>query len=311
MKKLGKIMLIILSVLVSIVVLAWGGLNIAKLFIYSDYYSAKDNVCKNPGLSDGFVCQGICELDGKGKILVSGYMKDKDASRIYVTDTDNNSYYVSLSKDGKSFTGHAGGIATHGDKIYVASGKAVHILSVDDVLNAECGDVLSFNESIPVNNSASFIYADDSYVYVGEFHDGGAYVTDHKYETAEGTHHAIVSRYSHDDLTTPDRIYSIRNKVQGICFTPDGKVVMSTSYGLTDSVYYVYSESDAVDSGETLDGAPVYYLDKCLSEIKGPAMAEGLDYYDGKIITLTESASDKYIFGKFFFANKIVALDFE
>ena len=90
MKKLGKIMLIILSVLVGIVVLAWGGLNIAKLFIYSDYYSAKDNVCKNPGLSDGFVCQGICELDGKGKILVSGYMKDKDASRIYVTNTDNN-----------------------------------------------------------------------------------------------------------------------------------------------------------------------------------------------------------------------------
>ena len=311
MKKLGKIILIILSVLIGIVVLAWGGLNIAKLFIYSDYYSAKDNVCRNPGLSDGFVCQGICELDGKDKILVSGYMKDKDASRIYVTDTDNNSYYVSLSKDGKSFTGHAGGIATHGGKIYVASGKAIHILSVDDVLEAECGDVLNFNESIPVNNSASFIYADDDHVYVGEFHDGGAYVTDHKYDTAEGTHHAIVSRYSHDDLTTPDRIYSIRNKVQGICFKPDGKVVMSTSYGLSDSVYYVYSESDAVDSGETLDGAPVYYLDKCLNEIKGPAMAEGLDYYDGKVITLTESASDKDIFGKFFFANKIVALDFE
>ena len=311
MKKLGKIILIILSALVGVVVLVWGGLNITKLFLYSDYYSIKTNVCKNPGLSDGFVCQGICELDGKDKILVSGYMKDKDASRIYVTDTDNNSYYVSLSKDGKSFTGHAGGIASHGDKIYVASGEAVHILSADDILDAECGDVLEFSESIPVNNSASFIYADESYVYVGEFHDGGAYVTDHKYDTADGTYHAIVSRYSHDDLTTPDKIYSIRNKVQGICFTPDGKVVMSTSYGLTDSVYYVYNESDATASGETLDGAPVYYLDNCLKEIKGPAMAEGLDYYDGKIITLTESASDKYIFGKFFFANKIVALDFE
>ena len=29
----------------------------------------------------------------------------------------------------------------------------------------------------------------------------------------------------------------------------------------------------------------------------------------GKIITLTESASNKYIFGKFFFANDIVSLD--
>lgn len=40
-------------------------------------------------------------------------------------------------------------------------------------------------------------------------------------------------------------------------------------------------------------------------------MAEGLDFTNGKVITLTESASDKYIFGKFFFANQIVALDIE
>ena len=53
----------------------------------------------------------------------------------------------------------------------------------------------------------------------------------------------------------------------------------------------------------------LYYLNNCLNEIKGPAMSEDLDYYDGKVITLFESACDKYIFGKFFFANKIVSLD--
>ena len=56
--------------------------------------------------------------------------------------------------------------------------------------------------------------------------------------------------------------------------------------------------------------APVYYLEECQKDVKGPAMAEGLDYLDGRVITLTESASDKYIFGKFFFANKIVAIEF-
>jgi broad specificity phosphatase PhoE len=71
----------------------------------------------------------------------------------------------------------------------------------------------------------------------------------------------------------------------------------------------VYNEADARESGETLDGAPVYYLEDCLRDIKGPAMAEGLDYLDGRVITLTESASDKYIFGKLFFANKIVSLE--
>ena len=84
---------------------------------------------------------------------------------------------------------------------------------------------------------------------------------------------------------------------------------MSTSYGISDSVYYVYDESNAAASGQTMDGAPVYYLGKCQRELLGPAMAEGIDYYDGKVITLTESASDKYIFGKFFCATKIVSID--
>ena len=305
-----KIALAALAGILALVILVLGALNVAKFMIYSEYYSAKDNLCKNPGLSDGFVCQGICSVDGTDKILVSGYMKDKTPSRVYVTDTDNDSYYVELSRSGKEFTGHAGGISMNGDTVYIANGSRLYSFPLTALLDASEGQTVEIGEGVEVNNSASFCYADDKYVYVGEFHDGGKYVTEHPYETAEGTHYAIVSRYTHDDLTAPDKIYSIRDKVQGICFTPDGKVVMSTSYGLKDSHYYVYNEADARDSGEVLDGAPVYYLEECQKDVKGPAMAEGLDYLDGKIITLTESASDKYIFGKFFFANKIVAIEF-
>lgn len=308
-KLLGKIAVMILSGILSLAILLIFGLNIAKFALYSDYYGLKSNVCKNPGLNDGFVCQGICAYEEEDKILVSGYMKDDSASRIYITDLDDHSYYVSLEKDGEAFTGHAGGIALHGDTVYLVSDGAVHTLSLQTILKANNADTVEILGSIEVNNAASFVYADESYVYIGEFHDGGKYVTDHPYETPDGLYYAIVSRYSHNDLTAPDKIYSIRDKVQGICFTPDGQVVLSTSYGVSDSIYYVYNEKDAIDSGLTLDGAPLYYLNGCVREIKGPAMAEGLDYYDGKVITLTESASNKYIFGKFFFANKIVALD--
>jgi hypothetical protein len=238
-------------------------------------------------------------------------MKDHDASRIYVTDEENHSSYVCLSKDGKAFAGHAGGIAVHENTVYIASGKAIHLLPLSAILEADNGTAVTIEQSIEVNNSASFLFADEHFLYVGEFHDGGAYVTDHPYTTPDGQYYAIVSRYSYSDLTTPDRIYSIRNKVQGFCLTPDGMIVLSTSYGLSSSVYYVYHEEDAIDSGLTLDGAPVYYLSNCIQEIKGPAMAEGLDYYNGAVITLTESASNKYIFGKFFFANKIVALEID
>ena len=312
LKLICKILAIILGAAVTLALVTLIGLNAAKFFIYSDYYQIKEDVCKNPGLSDGFVCQGICayEREGGDVILVSGYMKDKSASRIYVTTTENESYYVLLASGDKKFTGHAGGISVLGENIYLANGKKVYTIPLASVLSAKGGDVIDVGEGAAVNNNASFIYSDGKYLYVGEFHDGGAYVVEgHENETAEGTHYAICSVYEAGKFDTPVRVYSIRNKVQGICFTSSGKVVLSTSYGLSDSVYYVYDLESATDSQKTFDSAPLYYLDRLEREIKGPAMAEGLDEYNGRIITLTESASDKYIFGKFFFADKIVALD--
>lgn len=312
LKKIGKIVLIVLQVSLAFIFLVMAVMNIIKLFIYNEYYDIKSAVCENPGLSDGFVCQGICALEDKGKIFVSGYMADDSASRIYVTDYESNNYYVSLSlEDGSDFTGHAGGIAVWGDRVYIASGSKLYFASAESILSCGNGERVTVTVGAEVNNSASFVFGDETHVYVGEFHDGGAYVTDHPYETKNGTQYAIMSKYSHDDLTKPEKIYSIPDKVQGMCLTDSGNIVLSTSYGLSDSQYYVFKESDAKDSGLTLDGAAVYILEDCIKRLSGPAMAEGLDFTDGKVITLTESASNKYIFGKFFFANYIVSLDIE
>ncbi len=315
MKKLvstvKRVLLITILTVLSLLILVLGGLNLAKYAIYSEYYAIKSDLCKNPGLSDGFVCQGVAVSEANGAVLVSGYMKDKTASRIYVTNEKNDSYYVELKKGDKVYTGHAGGIATTGNTVYLANGGRIYTLSLADLLAAQSGDVLDIGEGTGVNTNASFVFTDENYLYVGEFHDGGAYVIEgHENQTAEGTHYALCTQYALGDLTTPLKVYSIRNKVQGICFTPDGKVVMSTSYGLADTVYYVYNISEATDSGKTFDGAPLYYLDHLVREIHGPAMGEDLDYSDGQVITLTESASDKYIFGKLFGANKIVSLAF-
>lgn len=309
LKTAKKILVIFLIAVLSLIILIFGGLNIAKFFIYSEYYSVKTDICKNPGLGDGFVCQGIFVNEEIEKIFVSGYMKDNTASRIYVTDLEDNSYYVELKSKGKYFTGHSGGLSMYESTVYLASDDRLFTFPIEDILNAQNGDSVDIGKGTPVNNQSSFCFADDEYVYVGEFNDNKTYVTDHPYETPDGLYHAIILRYSHDDLEHPNKIYSIRDKIQGACFTPDGRVILSSSFGLADSVYYVYNESDAIDSGKTLDGAPVYYLTDCTKELRGPAMCEGLDYYNGKILTLTESASDKYIFGKFFFANKIISLD--
>ena len=310
-KTAAKICLSAVAVLLALVLAVVGVLNIAKFAIYADYYAAESALCRNPGLSDGFVCQGIAAAEEAERILVSGYMKDKSPSRIYVTTTDSRSYYVTLHCDGEAYTGHAGGIAVSGDRAYIANGSKIYTFALSDVLNAQNGDSVNIGSDVKVNNKASFLYTDDEYLYVGSFMDASTKKTEeHIFETAEGIHTAICSVYPMDDLSVPVQVYSIRDCVQGICFPPEGKIVLSTSYGLSSSVYYVYDFDSAADSGKTLDGAPVYYLEKTETEIKGPAMAEGLDWFQGGIITLTESASDKYIFGKLFFANDIVRLDF-
>lgn len=310
LKLIGKILLSAVACVLVLAVLTVGGLNVAKYGIYKEFYSIRTNICKNPGLSDGFVCQGIAADEENEIFLVSGYMKDKSASRIYITNEQNDSYHVSLVKGGEDFTGHAGGIAVTRGTVYLASGKRIYSLPLSVLLEAEAGEVIEIGEGVRVNNSASFVFTDEEYLYVGEFHDGGAYQTSHTYMTPSGENNAIISRYKLGKLDAPDRIYSIPDKVQGVAFTPDGKIVFSTSYGITDSVYYVYDASEIIPTEHTLDGAPVYFLGECIKKIKGPAMSEDLDWYEGRVISLSESASDKYIFGKLFFANKIYGLDY-
>jgi hypothetical protein len=137
-KALGIFVLAVLCLALVLV----GGLNLAKFPIYSEYYSIEETICTNPGLNDGFVCQGICVSEENGVILVSGYMADKSNSRIYVTDFESNSYYVELTREGKKYTGHAGGIALTGDTVYISNGSKLYVFSLSDVLSAKNGDIV-------------------------------------------------------------------------------------------------------------------------------------------------------------------------
>lgn len=309
LKILSRVLVGTVCTVLALAVLVIGGLNVAKFIIYDDYFSIRTNICKNPGLGDGFVCQGLAADEESGKFLVSGYMDDKSNSRIYVTDTDNDSYHVILTREGKKYTGHAGGIAVSHGTVYIANGGRIFHFPLSDVLNAEDGDTVDIGAGTEVNNNASFVFTNDTHLYVGEFHHGEEYKTDHRLEEFGVTYEAIITQYSLDDLSTPLKIYAVIDKVQGACFTPEGKIVLSTSFSIADSIYYVYDEEDAKKSEGTLDGAPVYFLTEPERVIKAPAMSEDMDYYDGMAISLTECASNKYKFGKLFFANKIYGLD--
>lgn len=308
MRKILKIILIILGSILSLIIIALLGLNILKFAIYSDYYNYSENVCKNPGLNDGYVPQGIAVSDEDDLIITSGYMTDKEASRIYITNSKNEARYVELYKNGKIFTGHVGGVALSGDTIYLSNSKKIYEINLEDILNS---DKVEIGDGVKVNNNASFVFADDNYIYTGEFHDGGKYVTEHEIKNDIDTYYAICSVYDKNDLSKPLRIYSIPNNAQGFCVTKNGTIVISTSRGLSSSKYYIYNKDDIKKADYQYEGVDLYILNNPTSTISGPAMSEDLSYANDKVYCLTESACNKYIFGKFFFAFNIYAFDID
>lgn len=306
MKLIKRILNIINFVILSLI-LFLGILNVFKFILYNNYYSIEKSVCINPGLNDGAIPQGIAVDEKNDVIYTSAYFSNK-ASRIYITNHKSSDRYVELYKnDNEIFTGHVGGIAYSNGNIYLANDGYVYIIKENELNNNK----VILNEKFKVNNSASFISITGNYLYVGEFHNGKKYVTDHKIEVENDTYYAICSAYLLSDLTKPVKIYSIRDKVQGFCITYNGTVVLSTSYGMANSKYYIYYDKDIKKTSETYEGVELIKLDNYSKVINGPAMSEDLEYANNRVYCLTESASNKYIFGKFFFANYIYSLDVE
>lgn len=276
------------------------GLNCTKYAIYSDYYNDLKIESKIPGLNDGFVPQGITVSEKNNAVLLSGYMT-KGNSRIYIVKDDKYSHFIELPLDG-----HCAGLAVSGNKLFLGDKNNIYILNLDDVLGDRS---VSFENMITITFNASYAYCDDTYLYVGEFNNDKEYVTNHKFETDEGTYSAIIAKYdlaTFETAPTPIMYYSVRNLVQGAVILED-KVILSTSWGVNSSNYYIYNPSENTNTG-TLDGIEVKFLDTPEYKISGPAMSEGLDYSNGYLYCVSESASSRYIFGKLFNADYIIML---
>ena len=321
-RNLFKVIFGIINGIILLVLFIFIGVNLGKFIIYNEYYNMESNVCVNPGLGDGFVPQDVAAYEAGGKLFVCGYMDDESNSRVYVVDVQSNTYYhIKLTSNGEIFNGHTDGIATSGDAVYIVSDGRLHMCTVTSLLSSKDGDKVDMGAGVSVNSATSFIYCDDAYIYIGEFHHNmDEYYREHKYDSGNGVANGIITKYSlrsirnyfdFPDVThlIPDAIYTVRDKAQGVCFTPDGKIVLSTSYHVNHSYFYIYNQADCVNTGETIDGIPVYSFGEHTNVIKAPAMSEGLDWYDGKVITVYESACNKYAFGKFFFADDVNALD--
>ena len=311
---LKVILYLVISVILALLIMI-GGWNGLKYAAYKDYFSLTQELRNNPGLNDGYVTQGNCYHKESDMYLTSGYMTDNNqASRIYMINKNNEVNYTEIYNPGGSkCTYHFGGLAYYGNYFFVGSHNSLLVLDTEEVF---CNETATIKYIIPVNNQASFVSIKGDSLYVGEFNDSNQYKTYHEMKIDDNTtYHAIISEYDlstfkEDQKINLKSVMYIRDKVQGVAITDSGRIVLSTSWGASPSRFYVYSSKGYIRGTFEEENAPVYYLDDCVLEtvIEGPAMAEDLDYYNGKVITSSEASSTKYLFGKLFFYNKIVGI---
>ncbi len=322
-KPLKITLIVIASVLLAVGVLLLG-LRLFFRLPHGDYYDASVEAFEIPGTGDGFVAQGI-EYDHKnGHFLVTGYMNDGSASPLYLVSADGElkkTLFLAFS-DGAPNDNHCGGIALAGDLLYIAGGgdKCLYLYDYPAVLNAADGATVTSDEAtLKTSNgendyvNASFVTASDEYLIVGEFYREGDYDTpeSHHVRLPAGYSHAlgVVFRLNSDEPLgvdpTPLAALSLPDQAQGMAITED-RIYISNSWGMSASHIYTFSteKTKASHIGEiSLLGStlPHYAFSSAdlISDAEIPPMAEEMVVVNNRLHVMCESASNKYIFGKF------------
>lgn len=295
----------------------------------NEYYKNSEKTFVIPGLSDGMIVQGLAYDESAGEFLVTGYRTDGTASQVSIVDktTKKEVKRISLANnDGSVFTGHVGGITLHGNYIYVADSSGLMVYSYDEFKNASDGDTVKSIGTFGTKTAddrlrVAFTHVENDRIYVGEFYRNPNYPTpdSHKYTTNSGDKNtSLILEYRLDDSAefgiSPkiEKAYSAPDLVQGMCFDEQGRMYISTSYASAFSHIYIYNPTSAEDEITVLGQVvPLYVLDSSTicGDIKAPPMSEEIVITNGKLYTMCESATNKYIFGKLTSAKYCYATD--
>lgn len=317
-KSLIKIPIIILSSLVTVFILAVLVFNIFTNAPARASLKQSKRSFVIPWSNKGYIAQGITYDLASGNFYLTGYMKDGSASPILVVNKKSGKLVnlVRMSNpDGSDYTGHAGGLALMNGKLYVAGSQdgCFYVFKKSAVDKAAKESYLSYFEVLDLKKGGdsikvAYCTTNKGFIYAGEFYRDPQYILsqEHKVNTQDGLQHALAVGFeiNPDGKTTTARLaYSIPDQIQGICF--EGNFVyLTTSWGLGKSFVYKYDLNKIPQSGTKLvcgESIPLYNLtmqnmEECYTL---PPMAEEIEYVDGRFYITNESASDKYVFGKY------------
>ena len=312
------------KILIGIVIfllLAMLGIRLFFRIPVMNYYQASEKGFKIPGLAKGLVPQGISWDKEDNMFLVTGYQKDGSSTCIWRVDKDTGNALGSvilLDEFGQNLVIHAGGLSVHKDYVYVAAGEndCLYVFSRSEIVKAGDGQTvdtlgrfhLSTEDGVAIQ--VAFTTVTEDGLIAGEFYREPNYRTpdSHKFTTPAGDYlQAIALEYKFSDSPDsvfglemlPSKAYALPDLTQGMA-AKDGKIYTSQSYALAFSTIGVYDISKLQEIGEFAD-VPLYALDSAskIKDLKFPPMSEEIEFVDGKMYTMCESASSKYIFGIF------------
>ena len=330
-------LLIGIAIFLAIVVVAVLGFKLYDYIVAYDFYQNSEIAFKIPGIKDSyFVPQGIDYVETDKVFLFTGFMNDGTNSRVYVRHEDGTLTYTKLVyPDGSAYTEHTGGIAHFGNYIFITGTTELDVFLYSDVLDGKETAVRQGTVPTFVDPSHCCVYSDETgdYLLTGSFYYEGEYDTpDNEHIlTPSGdlnTSLILVYRLNENEKfavePNPIAAISTRLKVQGICFTDDGHLVLSNSWGITPSELHFYDTSkmtcveDYHYVGTNKSGVhydiviPMYFADSDshVGIVIAPPMSEEIVFHNGKIYVLNESASRKYLFGKLTTGQNLYAYDY-
>lgn len=274
-----------------------------------------------PGLAEGYIPQGVCYDGTNGVFLISGYFEDDTPSRICVVSREGvllKSVAV-LTPGGKASGGHFGGIAVYCSWVYLANTDNFYVLSLPDILaaqestralvslrtclpavsGAEVADGVLWLTQFCENSGKAVKAADPVYITKGGhrlFARADGYLLD---ETGP---YGLPAETIRDGTAYPDKAMAIPPEVQGMTFTPEGRLVFSCSYGrAVHAIVSVYADVTQRRPDETLtfDGCsvPLYHCrlrDRRATYTAPPMLQEVCVGPDGRLCFLSEAGAAKY-----------------
>lgn len=322
--KFLNIIIKIIVVLIFIMIILLLGIRLYFRIPVQNYYKTSKKAFEIPGLSDGMVPQGLDFVESENLYLVGGYQNNGSPSRIYFVDSlsgKEKGYVILADENGNGISPHAGGLAVKDEYLFVTGDEDpfMYVFSMQDVLSAKSGDKIKTlgkfdtvfgNEEI----RADFICVAEDKLIVGEFYRTPNYLTPNSHvsnnPTGDESHAiALCFRLSDGEDTAfglekqPFEAYALPELTQGIAIYK-GLIWTSQSYALSFSNVKCF-DIENVEPFSSLPVAngtiPLYALDSStmLKNIKLPPMAEEIIFIDNRMLTMCESASLKYIFGKF------------